>query len=171
MSSTDYTGTSMSRRIRNFTGNLLINQGKWILLLAVVIAQVQIPIPVAHDHDLVDSHSTLATHLSLRHNGDNGDEAGLHWHWILPCQSDDEDGQDDKSLPTPSHSATDPGVAATKSNLQLTWSVCAEFVKTTSTTDATPLDVGEQAEKRSSAEVSPRSSAKFSCCVLCVIRC
>ena len=161
----------MNNRIRNFTRKTLLPQGHWCLLLAVVIAQVQLPIPLPHDHDSVESSVTLASHVDLRHDGQQDAESGFHWHWVFPGESHDQDAGEDESLPSPADVSDASAIATLRTNVAAAWDT--DFVPLTISRLHRPTRLASvpTTEKRTVFDVSPISSATFSCAVLCVIRC
>ena len=161
----------MNNPIRKLPRKTLVTQGSWCLLVAVIFAQLQFPIPVAHDHEAVDSSITLAAHVDLRHAGDPDDECGVHWHWVLPGQADASHDQEDASLPSAPPVSVELGVASSATIASAAWHADFVPVKTLAkcfppqSDDLTPI------QARTLFDVSPLSGATFSCAVLCVIRC
>lgn len=164
----------MSNRTRNRTDHSWVATGKSLLLLAVLIVQIQVPIPVIHDHESVGSPLALASHVRQRHADGQLSDLGNHLHWVLPRSGDDASHQpsseeQDESLPTPAASADHNVVVSGNSAWANQFDLAVADLPTSCF--ATPFEPGSTLRKRSVAELTTVSAADLSCAVLCVIRC
>ncbi|MCA9138459.1 MAG: hypothetical protein KDB00_16925 [Planctomycetales bacterium] len=164
----------MCNRICRLVVQALSASGKWFLLSAVVIAQVQFPVPVAHDHSALESPLDLVAHLDLRHGGQSKVEDGVHWHWVLPGQADgghkhDDESHNDDSLPTPIASLDSSVIAETRTCS----AVPSILMQNQSSICRISLACGADppTQKLSTADVSSVSPAVLCCAVRCVVRC